>query len=339
MNEIKEGYSIAIPAYGRPAEYDELLRSIYDMNMWPNEIIICEDFSKERNNIRAISNRYESIFERNKIKFTYIENEKNIGYDANIRKLIDLALYKWVILIGNDDLFLKSGLKEIASFCVKNSSVSMISRPFVRFEKQLEKPLGTSRVFAKESLVNKNYSPKFIFRTCGFVGGLVINKNWAVTLATDKYDGTLFYQIYLASHAYCSEGIGYLQTPTVAGRSGNPPLFGDSEKDGVVHTQGSYSAKGRASMWKGVLDIAKDVGAFYNIELAEDVRQELMIRQSFHVFEMNVGVSRKTLMELKKELIKLNLFDHLVPKSLYYLNYIFGKNAFYFYYVTRKIMQ
>jgi len=41
-------YSIAIPAYGRPNELMELFDSIYQMDKQPNEIIICEDFSKDR---------------------------------------------------------------------------------------------------------------------------------------------------------------------------------------------------------------------------------------------------------------------------------------------------
>ncbi|MBB4800835.1 glycosyltransferase involved in cell wall biosynthesis [Flavobacterium nitrogenifigens] len=337
--KMTQGYSIAIPAYGRPNEFEDLLQSINEMDMLPNEVIICEDFSKERNEIRAVAEKYQIIFNTKNVVVSYIENEKNLGYDANIRRLIDLALYKWVILIGNDDLFLKRGLNEIDEFCKKNESIAMISRPFIRFEKDINKPLGISRILPNEAIIGKNDSPKFIFRMCGFVGGLVINKEWAKKIATDKYDGTLFYQIYLAANAFCTTGIGYLANPSVGGRAGNPPLFGNSKKDGDFHVPGSYTAKGRASMWKGVLDIGKDVGKLYNIELHEELRKELMIRQSFHVFEMNVGVSKETLKELKSELKKLDLFDHWIPKTLYFLNITFGKNAYYVYYLTRKLMQ
>lgn len=336
---MTQRYSIAIPAYGRPNEFEELLRSIYEMDMMPDEVLICEDFSKERSEIRSVAEKYKSILESKNVIVSYIENDYNLGYDANIRKLIDLAKSKWVILIGNDDLFLKNGLKEIDEFCKKNESIAMISRPFIRFEKDINKPLGVSRILPDEIIIGKKESPKLIFRMCGFVGGLVINKEWAKQIATEKYDGTLFYQIYLAANAFCTTGIGYLANPSVGGRAGNPPLFGNSEKDGELHIPGSYSAKGRASMWKGVLDIGKDVGDLYNIELREELRKELMIRQSFHVFEMNAGVSKETLEELKSELQKLDLFDHWIPKTLYFLNKTFGRNAYYVYYLTRKLMQ
>jgi glycosyltransferase involved in cell wall biosynthesis len=339
MNKIKEGYSIAIPAYGRPQEFTALLDSILKMEKLPDEVIICEDDSKERHQIRNLTQSKSTEFTLKKIKLTYIENETNLGYDANIRKLIAESQFKWVILIGNDDLFLKNGLIEIDSFCKKNPDIAMISRPFIRFKEDINEPIGISRMFPKETIVNTNISSKFIFRICGFVGGLVVNKVWATKFETNKYDGTLYYQIYLGAHAYCTNGIGYLANPSVGGRAGNPPLFGESAKDGNLHIPGAYSAKARAKMWKGVLDIGQDVGEQHDINLIDGLKEELEVRQCFHIFEMNVGVSKEVLNELKIELQNLDLFNHYLPKSLYLLNRTFGKYAYYFYYLTRKFLQ
>lgn len=336
---LKSGYSIAIPAYGRPVEYEALLQSILEMDLLPNEVIVAEDCSKERNQIRQISERFQILFSSKKVVLQYHENEHNLGYDANIRKLIGLSQFKWVILIGNDDLFLKDGLTHIADFCERHPDIAMVSRPFIRFETSLHEPIGVSRILPAETCVKQGDDPKLIFRSCGFVGGLVINTAWANEKATTQYDGTLYYQIYLAAHAFCTQGIGYLAQPSVGGRAGNPPLFGESAKDGAHHIPGAYSAKARAKMWRGVLQIAKDVGAQYNYNLVDALRQELMIRQAFHIFEMNVGASNATLKELRAELTKLDLFSHWLPKSLFYLNFIFGKYAYYFYFLIRKVAQ
>lgn len=332
-------YSIAIPAYGRPNELIKLFDSIYQMEKQPDEIIICEDFSKDRKKINEIVTSQIHRFSNKNVVITYIENEVNLGYDANIRKLINKAQSDWVILIGNDDLFLKEGITNIDEFCTKNNSVGMVSRTFIRFEKNINKPLGTSSLFNEDKIIKKEDDPRLIFRTCGFVGGLVVNKEWAKKLETTEYDGTLYYQIYLSANAFCTNGIGYIAKPTVAARTGNPPMFGESEKDKKAHIPGSYSAKGRATMWKGVLDIGNNIGKKFNINLYEPLRNELMVRQSFHIFEMNVGVKKETLNELKGELKNLNLFNHWFPKTLYYVNLIFGKKAFYVYYLIRKIFQ
>jgi len=332
-------YSIAIPAYGRPNELIELFESIYEMDKQPNEIIICEDFSKDRSKIRVIVENQKERFRQMNVLITYIENDVNLGYDANIRKLLKKATSKWVVLIGNDDLFLKNSIKDLNEFCNKNRQVAVVSRTFLRFDTNIKRPIGTSSLFKEDKIIKIGDDAKLIFRMCGFVGGLVINKEWAMQYDTDEYDGTLFYQIYLAANAFCTNGIGYISKPIVGARTGNPPMFGNSEKDGTLHIPGLYSAKGRASMWAGVLKIGKNVGEKYNVNLYDSLRNELMVRQSFHVFEMNVGVNKKTLIELKYELEKLNLFNHWIPKTLYSFNMVLGKKAYYLYSSIRKALQ
>lgn len=341
MNKSLQGFSIAIPAYGRIDEFEELLSSIFKMVLLPNEIVICEDGSKERQEISKIAQNWKVEFTKVNCDLVFIENETNLGYDGNVRKLIEVSSYKWVILIGNDDLFLKKGIKVLKEFTDKNENISMISRPFLRFDTDVDKPLGVSKISAKESIfINKHgTSSKMIFRSCGFVGGLVINRDWARPLSTNEYDGSLFYQIYLACHAFCTNGIGYLARPTVAGRTDNPPLFGSSPNEASVHTPGSYSAKGRAKMWRSVLEISKDIGNIYNVNLFDDLKKELAVRQSFHVFEMNVGVTVQKLKNLKEELKDIGLFEHIVPKFFYTINFLFGKKALIFYRLMRKITQ
>ncbi|WP_343328187.1 glycosyltransferase family A protein [Polaribacter staleyi] len=341
MKVSLEGFSVAIPAYSRVKEFEELLISIYDMSFLPNEIVICEDGSKERKELSAIGSQWKSKFQEKNCNLIFIENEINLGYDANVRKLIEVSSFKWVVLIGNDDLFLKDGLSILKEFTDRNKNISMVSRPFIRFSDDINKPLGFSTIDSKENIYSnsKKSSSKMIFRSCGFVGGLVINRDWALPLATKKYDGSLYYQIYLACNAFCTNGIGYLNRPTVGGRTGNPPLFGSATSESEIHVPGAYSAKGRAKMWKSVLEISQDIGTKYKVDIYKDLKKELMVKQSFHVFEMNVGVGVRELKELKSELKKIELFNHIVPKFLFTINYFFGRNALIFYRLIRKIAQ
>lgn len=339
MSNQKPTFSIGIPAYGRVEEYKELLNSILNMDPLPNEVIVCEDFSSERKELEEVSKAYNTKFHNKNIIFKYIENETNLGYDANIRKLISLSNFEYTILIGNDDLFVNDAIQTLSNFCIKNPTLNVISRSFIRFDNDINVPLGISKILNIDSVIDSKMSPKFIFRSCGFIGGLVVKTSWANNLATNIYDTTLYYQIFLGACAYCETGIGYITTPTVGGRSGNPPLFGLSEKDSDVHVPGSYSAKGRAKMWQGVLTIVQDVEKKYNKNLLKDTKKELDVRQAFHIFEMNVGVKTKELKELKNELEKIGLFTHITPKTFYYINTILGKKAYYFYSFTRKLMQ
>jgi glycosyltransferase involved in cell wall biosynthesis len=332
--------SVGIPAYSRPLELAELLRSIYDQSVLPAEVVICEDESPERLAIRSIVHEWRERFARVGCPVRYRENECNLGYDGNLRAVVGASNSPWVMVIGNDDLLLEGCIGTIERFIRSNSRLRMISRSFVRFKNNIHRPIGVSRVSSVDSVFSAvNSSAKMIFRTCGFVGGLTVDRDWASALSTDRYDGTLYYQIYLASVAFCEGGIGYISRPIVGGRGGNPPLFGSAAAEQDVHVPGSYTPKGRARMWASVLQIAKDVGQRYRVNLSDEIRHELEVRQSFHVFEMMAGADKQKLSELRGELKRLGLFNHPVPRTLYLLDLLLGSNAAMFYSLARRVLQ
>lgn len=332
--------SIVVPVYCRTRELSELLDSILRLNRAPQEVILCEDFSPERLEIRALLDSFKAKFTEQNVPLIYIENEYNLGFDANLRKCIESARSDWALVLGNDDLLLPNALSEFDSFLDKNPQVKIVSRTFIRFLDDIEIPIGISSLSEHDAVYSaENASSKFVFRTCGFIGGLAIHSEFARSYSTAKYDGGLYYQISLACHAFCSGGIGYIATPIAAGRAGNPPLFGMSTNESTVHVPGGYTAKGRAKMWASVLTIAEDIGSQYGVDLLTGIRSELMVRQSFHIFEMNAGNNSCELELLKSELTALGLFSHWLPKVLYFINITFGKNSKLFYKIIRKIFQ
>src|SRR5690242_17718573 len=98
--------TIGVPAYARTRELSELLRSIYDQSVLPAEITICEDMSPERETIRSIVQEWRRRFEENGCAVNYIENEENLGYDRNLRRVITRSNSSYVMLMGNDDVLL-----------------------------------------------------------------------------------------------------------------------------------------------------------------------------------------------------------------------------------------
>ena len=332
--------TIAIPAYNRSAELYELLCSIENQQRHASEVLVCEDCSPDRDEIRDVVEKMRGRLERIGYAVTYIENEKNLGYDGNVRKIIRLASSRWAMLMGNDDLLLPNGILDAENFLKVHEAIKMTSRSFVRFHNDILKPLGVSRVSNRDKVfINGQDASGMLFRICGFVSGLVVNIEWARSVETDRYDGTLFYQIFLASLAFCSDGIGYIERPIVAGRTGNPPLFGSASTEKDSHIPGSYSPKGRARMWRGVLDICREIGAEKGINLEAGIRQELKTRQAFHVFEMMAGASPALLKNLRSELKLLGLYDGVMPITLFWLVRIFGERSRWVFRLTRRVLQ
>lgn len=336
----KADLSVGIPSYSRSGELEELLESIYAQSVLPGEVTICEDKSPEREQIRAVVERWRERLQREGCVVNYVENERNLGFDRNLRKVIGVSHCRWVMLMGNDDVMLPHCVETAARYLKVHAAVAMVSRSFLRFDESAGKPLGVSRLSERDELYKIGSSaPRMIFRTTGFIAGLMIDREWAEKLASDRYDGTLYYQIYLAAEAFCERGIGYIAEPIVAGRSGNAPLFGASATEGEVHIPGSYSPKGRAKMWAAVLQIASDVGAKFHVDLVSDMKHDLEVKQSFHIFEMYAGSSRTVLREMRRELSALDLFSHPLPRFLYALNFAFGRRAEFFYRGVRKVIQ
>lgn len=278
--------TIAIPAYSRPRELIDLLESALSLAEAPGEILICEDCSAERNEIRSIAEWFSSAFEAGGTTLRYHENERNLGYDANIRELLKLAGKPWVMLIGNDDLLLSCAVTMARCGIEKFPNVDMFSCAYLKFTGSLENTIGCTSLSATDAIFTpRNSDSGAIVRMSGFVGGLLFRKSLADKVATECFDGTLYYQMYLAAHAYSTSGIAYLSTPMVASRVNNPPLFGSAATEKGKHKPGIYAATGRASMWIGILAICKHVEEIHNVPLCGGVRTELARGQAFHVYE------------------------------------------------------
>lgn len=331
--------SVVVPAYGRPEELDELLQSILDQTRAPQEVLVCEDMSPRRAQIRTVCEAYRQRFAAAGTTLTYVENEQNLGFDKNLRKCIESAASEWALIMGDDDALLREAVAIIDEH-VQKSGQDFFSCAFVRFSTDTEKPVGTSKISDNNEVFSaRDSAPSKIFKAARFISGLVVRVPFARKFTCSDFDGTLYYQVYLAAVAFCTNGIGYIASPLVAGRTDNPPLFGNALDERGLHVPGRYTAKGRTAMWRGVLEIGSTVGHDWDVDLVTDLRHELKVRESFHVFEMNAGAPREELNELRSGLKSLGLFAHPLPRALFTLDYTLGKHARPFYRLARAIFQ
>ena len=127
--------SICIPAYSRAIYLAPLLRSIFDQNSFNFEIVIAEDCSPERDQITDIVMQFESEFPG---IIRYELNKENLGYDANIRRLIELSKGDYCLFLGNDDLLAPNALQALSEILQRFSNCGVIVRTYATFE---ESPL------------------------------------------------------------------------------------------------------------------------------------------------------------------------------------------------------
>ncbi len=301
--------------------------------------MVADDNSPDQEKISEVVSEYELFFQSRGINFIYIKNKENLGYDKNLKVIINAASSNYVMFIGNDDAVDPKCVLEIKSFLNKNRC-KVYSRSFWRFHDRIDDPFGRSWFFKSDHIFDQsNSAPNLYYRLGAYFGGLVIDREWASSNEIAVFDGTLYYQIYLLACAYYEGGIGYISYPIVGARIEGIPLFGASKSEASNHSPGAYSAKSRAAMWKAIISISDYIDHKYDVNSRPFIIHELKTRMSFHLLETYSRRSLSDLMELYKELNNLHLVNHFVPVFLFLVVAIFRSHSLFFFNFIRKIYQ
>lgn len=327
--------TLAIPAYNRVAETSRLLDTVLASEGKPDEVLICEDLSPQREGLRAMAEAYRPRFEAAGMRFAYHENGQNLGYDKNLKNLARRATGDWVLYMGNDDALLKPGFGPVRAFVEAHPGVHFLSCAYEQFHADTGKGFHVQRYFAADTVVNDDAA--CVFRLSSFISGVCVRREWALARETDAFDGGLFYQVYLSACAFADGGIGYVATPVVGGRKGGTPLFGSAAAEKRDFAPGRIAARGRTVMYESVLRIAAHVDAARGTAIAPALRRELDSRQIFHVYEGFVGRPRSEIKELFDSLRALGLGESRVHRLLFAVAYYGGPAAPPLFRLARKL--
>jgi glycosyltransferase involved in cell wall biosynthesis len=329
--------SILIPNYKRLNELKLCLDSVLSQKTLPFEVVIHDDASPNQDDIATAISIYARKFAEQGVQFVFIPAAQNIGYDKSLRKLILESRGDYVLFIGNDDYLMPECISEYESAIATHQPL-MVSRNFNKFQGDPPEIFAVSKFTEELKLFSSPLQANLALRLCAYFGGLVFDRRWALTLDTDKWDGTLYYQYYLALNAYSSRGILCVATPTVAARSDGSPLFGETDKSNV-HIIGRYSVAAREKMWNDILMITREHDVRWLTNYYPKILKELKVRMAFHVMEMFSSSNKSELIDLWKSLSRLRLLWHPVPIFMWTLNFIMGRSARYFYAFVRKLYQ
>jgi abequosyltransferase len=202
--------SVCIPSYNRTDQLLALLKSI-DCDPEIIEIIICEDFSPKRKEIRHI---VESFAASNRYVLKYFENPENLGFDGNLRRLVENANGLYVMFMGDDDVFLPGALQQFVNFLIVNSGVHYILRTYLTLH--ADGRVEYFRYLPKTKVLSAGETTvAWLFKRSVSLSGFTILTDIAKQHATDKLDGTLLYQVYLMAQTCIEHESIYCDIPIV----------------------------------------------------------------------------------------------------------------------------
>ncbi|MDB4158331.1 glycosyltransferase [Gammaproteobacteria bacterium] len=108
--------SILIPAYNRPEHLDALLFSLVSQKNKDLEIIVSDDCSPKKNEINLVIDKFKNSIDN----FIYYTQETNLGEVGNKNFLYKKASGKFLLYIGDDDLFENDAIKYLLELINNN---------------------------------------------------------------------------------------------------------------------------------------------------------------------------------------------------------------------------
>lgn len=308
--------SVCIPAYNRAGVLPALLDSILTQDFDNFDIVIAEDSSPERQAIGAKVAEYRKRF-GDKVK--YYENPQTLGYDGNLRRLIELATGDYVLFMGNDDLLAPHALSAVFAATRDNPNIGVVLRSYSSFTANPEQPKQIFRYFDQD-----RYFPPgadtivTFFRRCVFISGMVFKRVSALACSTKEFDGTLLYQQHLAGHILARESGVYLNQIVSYHRLGGVPDFGSSTAEKGLFVPKKQTPDSSVHFMRGMLSIAQKLDDQPGAVVANRILHDIG-NYSYPILSIQAGQPLSVFLRYLMTLAKLGFWK--VP--LFYV-YSFG---------------
>ena len=265
--------SICIPSFNRPRQLGALLASV-DCNPADIEIVICEDCAPNRLDVRAIANAFA---EASAFPTYYHENAVNLGFDGNLRRLVECASGEYIMFMGDDDLFVHGALAQFIKFLKQNRDKPYVLRAYLT-----EHPEGRTEYFRylpkTTLLTHSEATVAWLFKRSVTICGFTISRLEALKYSTNDIDGTLLYQVYLMAQVCLRQDSIYCDIPVVHAVQTfreDKPMFGSSEAEKSRFTPGSVSHDNSINFTKAYFEVTAYLDKQHGTNLSKLVRVDL----------------------------------------------------------------
>ncbi len=123
--------SIAIPTWNRAVSLESLLNNIFhQIKETKASVEVCISNNGSTDNTREVVMNFKDKYP---YLIKYNENEKNLGFDINLLKAIEIASGQFIWTFGDDDLIIRGGLCEVIKL-IKRVPAEKTGLIFIRRE-------------------------------------------------------------------------------------------------------------------------------------------------------------------------------------------------------------
>ena len=307
--------SICIPSYNRPDELYRLLKSI-DASFYDDiEIVICEDMSPRRDEVRAKVKEYSknSVFD-----IRYYENDDNLGYDKNLRELIKKASGEYIVFMGDDDWFVPKALDKFIGFLKNHRELGYVLKTHILIHDDGAQELF--KYFSESIFFEKGVDAYLkLFRKSVFISGFTFKREYGLDYLVDYFDGTLLFQLYLLAEITIRYPSAFCDIPLTAQDRTGTPFFGSSKSESSLYTPNTITVDNSINFMKGFFKITEYMDEKYGLNSTQYIRKEFS-KYSYPVLSIQ---RKKGLLAFWSYARRLNQ-EIGINNSPYYYIYLIG---------------
>jgi abequosyltransferase len=193
-------------------------------------------------------------------------------------------------MMGNDDLLCPGALNTIGTLLAQHPEVAVAIRSYGWFYEDPGAVDQIVRYFAETMIFPPGEDTAVtFFRRVGVLAGLVLRRKDAVAVASERFDGSLYYQVYLTAELLLKAHGLYIAETIAICREGKPD-FGQSQAEKDKFVPGEYTSDARVAMIRSLLDIAGYMDEAHHCKLRERVLKDLgNYSYYFLAFQANSG--------------------------------------------------
>ncbi|HEX2780222.1 MAG TPA: glycosyltransferase family 2 protein [Gemmatimonadaceae bacterium] len=191
--------TVAIPHYKWPRHLAAVLGSLFEQRFADFEIVVSDDCSPDDS-----PHVIPPILSASGRQFRYYRQAANLGYDGNVRFCLSAARGRYVMLLGNDDAL--AGPDTLNRIAEALRAMDYPEAAFTNFEEWANPGIAVQRAVATRVLGDGVSAAVRFYRSFSFVSGLLFDRECAKRHDTDKWDRSVYYQIYLGARIASTGG-------------------------------------------------------------------------------------------------------------------------------------
>jgi len=183
--------SICIPQFNRIQFLLKNLQNIAIQTYSDIEVVISDDCSTDETELEI--NKLRQTY---KYQLIYKRNENNLGYDRNLRQSMELSSGMYCFILGNDDSINDaSDIAFLVNFLQNNKLPDL---GFCNYVEEKDKSIVFERAVTT-GILGTGY--ELALKQCSnfsFVAGLIYKRDVFLKYNTDRFDGSVYVQMYLS---------------------------------------------------------------------------------------------------------------------------------------------